>query len=313
MLDARAVALALGGEVSGRGSVLAPGPGHSRADRSLAIKLDSGARDGFVVHSFAGDDPLACRDHVRAALGLGPHDRRRRPPPPDTRGVVSRDNDNSAFALRIWDRAKSPHRTIVESYLASRGLALPPGAVSNVIRFLPALKLDGRTVGGMVALFTDIRSNVPCAIQRTFLDRDGRKLDRRMLGRAKLAAIKIDPDDSVTDGLTIGEGLETCLAARQAGFHPIWALGSAGAIAAFPLLEGVGSLTIIVDDDSSGTGHRAADETIWRWTTAGREVVQVTPCRVGDDFNDVLKRHGEQDGDAENKKWASVDWQASKC
>jgi hypothetical protein len=63
------VASALGGEVSG-GQVLAPGPGHSPKDRSLAVKLDPAAPDGFVVHSFAGDDPLRCRDHFRDKMGI---------------------------------------------------------------------------------------------------------------------------------------------------------------------------------------------------------------------------------------------------
>jgi hypothetical protein len=104
------------------------------------------------------------------------------------------------------------------------------------------------------------------------------------------------------------------LAARQAGFGPVWALGSAGAIATFPLLEGVECLTIIVDNDKTGTGHCAAEETIWRWTTAGREVVQVVPRRVGDDFNDVLKRHGGQHADAQNRQRPPpVEWKKSKC
>jgi hypothetical protein len=60
MLDPRIVARALGGSVSGR-NVVAPGPGHSRADRSLSIKIDPAAPDGFVVHSFAGDPPITCR------------------------------------------------------------------------------------------------------------------------------------------------------------------------------------------------------------------------------------------------------------
>jgi putative DNA primase/helicase len=269
MPDARSLALALGGEACGRDSVLAPGPGHSRADRSLSIKLDGDARDGFIVHSFAGDDPNLCRDHVRAALGLGPPDRRRPPPPPHARGAVSHDNDMSALALRTWDRAKSPYHTIVERYLASRGLVLPCGPVSNVIRHHPGLKLNGTTFGGMVALFTDIRSNIPCAIQRTFLDHAGCKINRRMLGPAKGAAIKIDAHDSITTGLVIGEGLETCLAARQAGFRPVWAVGSAGAIASFPLLEGVECLTIITDHDENRAGQRAAEDTIFRWTTGG--------------------------------------------
>ena len=56
--DVRAAARALGGDISGRDGVVCPGPGHSRQDRSLSVRLDSTAPDGFVVHSFAGDDPI---------------------------------------------------------------------------------------------------------------------------------------------------------------------------------------------------------------------------------------------------------------
>jgi Protein of unknown function (DUF3631) len=63
------LARALEGDIAGD-QVLAPGPGHSPRDRSLSVKLDSTASDGFVVHSFAGDDPIACRDHVREKFGL---------------------------------------------------------------------------------------------------------------------------------------------------------------------------------------------------------------------------------------------------
>jgi hypothetical protein len=59
----------LGGDVSGD-SVLAPGPGHSPKDRSLSVKVDPNAPEGFLVHSFAGDDPIACRDYVRKKAGL---------------------------------------------------------------------------------------------------------------------------------------------------------------------------------------------------------------------------------------------------
>lgn len=63
------LAQALGGEVSGN-QVLAPGPGHSPKDRSLSIRFDNAAPEGWVVHSFAGDDPLVCRDYVRDRAGL---------------------------------------------------------------------------------------------------------------------------------------------------------------------------------------------------------------------------------------------------
>jgi AAA domain len=68
-IDLKSLAHALGGKTS-NGQVLAPGPGHSSADRSLSVKLDSSAPDGFVVHSFCGNDPIECRDYVRQKLGL---------------------------------------------------------------------------------------------------------------------------------------------------------------------------------------------------------------------------------------------------
>ena len=69
ILDLRYLARAVGGEVVGN-QVRAPGPGHSAKDRSLSITLDAGAPDGFVVHSFAGDDAIACKDYVREKAGL---------------------------------------------------------------------------------------------------------------------------------------------------------------------------------------------------------------------------------------------------
>jgi len=44
------------------------------------------------------------------------------------------------------------------------------------------------------------------------LSANGTKLGRKMQGLASGAAVKIDDDDAVTMGLTIGEGVETCLA-----------------------------------------------------------------------------------------------------
>ena len=68
-IDLRSLARALGGEVRGD-EVLCPGPRHSAKDRSLAVKPNNYAPDGFVVHSFAGDDPIACKDYVREKAGL---------------------------------------------------------------------------------------------------------------------------------------------------------------------------------------------------------------------------------------------------
>jgi putative DNA primase/helicase len=289
-LDPRSVARALGGNVSGP-NVVAPGPGHSRADRSLSIKIDPAAPDGFILHSFAGDSPIACRDYARAALGLGARERRRKQPlrsgsSPSTVAPHDDAAKRLALALRIWNEAHDPRRTVVANYLASRGLTLTGDVAADVIRFHPKLKLDDTPTGAMVALFRDVTTNEPCGIHRTFLDSVGRKLERRMLGRAKHAAIKLDADENVTLGLTIGEGVETGLAARLAGFRPVWVLGSSGAIAAFPVLPGLEAITALGEVGDGGANHRAAQACAARWMDAGQEAFVVSPC-VGRDLNDV--------------------------
>ena len=71
MLSLRQIANALGGEVVA-GSVHAPGPGHSAADRSMCVTPRASAPLGLLVHSFAQDDDLACRDYVCSRLGFEP-------------------------------------------------------------------------------------------------------------------------------------------------------------------------------------------------------------------------------------------------
>jgi putative DNA primase/helicase len=64
-----------------------------------------------------------------------------------------------------------------------------------------------------------------------------------MLGVVHDAAMMLD--SRVDSTLTIGEGVETALAARQLGFRPAWAFGSVGAIGRFPLIPGIEELTIL--------------------------------------------------------------------
>src|SRR3712207_6778709 len=102
------LARALGGEVVNRGQqqILCPGPGHSQRDRSLSIRIDPSAPDGFMVNSFAGDPFPTCRDHVKACLGLAT--RRSRPSieNPAVVRAAPRPNEietrNKRWALAIW-------------------------------------------------------------------------------------------------------------------------------------------------------------------------------------------------------------------
>jgi hypothetical protein len=290
MIDTRHAAHRLGGELSGRDQVRCPGPGHGPRDRSLSVLFDPAAPDGFVVHSFAGDDPIECKDHVRDRLNLPAWQAGGRRRARASRARIFNDHvveahRNTPHAIRIWQEARDPRHTLVASYLASRKLTLPDDA-AEAIRFHSALQFNGASVGGMVALFRDISTNEPCGIHRTFLDANGQKIDRGMLGRAKHAAIKLDADDSVTLGLCIGEGLETCLAGRLAGFRPAWSLGSSGGIKDCPVLPGIEGLTIFGEVGDDGANHRATQKCADRWIAAGREVLLVEP-QVGDDLNAV--------------------------
>lgn len=261
-------ALALGGDVISRNRILCPGPGHSRRDRSLQVTFKD---DGFRVRSFAGDDFRDCRDHVKAVLGLS--DERptvpRQPLPHVDPDRLKKQEDAAA----IWSRSVPLTATLAERYLASRGLSYD----GDALRFYP----DGRA---MVALITDILTGKPQGIHRTFLDRDGRKVDRKMLGLAGGGVVRLSSDDDVSTGLAIAEGIETALAAP---YRPVWACLSAGTMEVFPVLAGIEALAVFADNDRSGTGQKAANSCAARWHEASREVTISILDREGTDFADL--------------------------
>jgi len=296
-LDIRAIARALGGEVQGR-QVLAPGPNHSRRDRSLSVRLSHVSPTGFVTFSHSGDPFDTCRDYVAQKLGMDIGAWRtggRREARPtrifDVPGArPSSDEARTARAVEIWREGHDPVGTLVDRYLASRGLVLPERGV-EVLRFHPRCpwgdKASGRTifVPAMVAAMRSVVGDRITAVHRTRLTDDGQKVDRRMLGPARGSAVKLDPDDMATMGLAVGEGVETCLAARQLGIRPAWALTSAGAMAILPVLPGIEALTLLGERDPASA--RAVDACASRWHAAGREVIVIEPM-TGSDLNDAL-------------------------
>lgn len=194
-------------------------------------------------------------------------------------------------ALVLWQEAVSIVETVVIRYVARRRILNQALAIDNtVLRFHPSCPFGAVRYPCLLALMRDVRTNEPCAIQRTALTKAGDKIDRMTLGPKSRAAIKLSADEDVTMGLTVGEGLETVLSAMQLDFGPAWAVGDAGNVRTFPVLSGVECLTIIVDNDYGGTGQRAALECSSRWTSAGREVFRIIPDRRGEDINDVVRR-----------------------
>jgi putative DNA primase/helicase len=283
MLSLRSIAVALAGEVVA-GQVLAPSPGHSRKDRSLSVRPAGAARDGFICHSFTGENWKICHDYVRERLGLpSDHWKRDRPRPalrvaePSAR-TDGHDN-RTDVAIALWRASVDPRGTLVQKYLTSRNLTQIEDVAGSVLRWHPG-------IGAMIALFRNIETDEPQAISRTYLDPQGRKIDRKFLGPVGRAAIKLDADENVTAGLHLAEGVETALAARELGLRPAWAVGSVGAIAAFPILPGIESLTLLAENDEASA--RAVEACAKRWDGAGREVFINRPID-GKDLNDAIR------------------------
>jgi hypothetical protein len=204
------------------------------------------------------------------------------------------------YALNIWEASTIAIDRVTESYLAGRNLGAFDLRSGHVIRHHQVcpfrLEDDSRvTLPTMISLYRDIVTNQPVGIHRTALKSDGSgKSDlpglgspKKMLGHVGDAAIKLSADSEVTDGLGIAEGIETALSVYCANWRPVWALGSAGAIAKFPVLPGVESLTIFADADAAGM--KAAAECRARWRQAGREATILLPPIDGQDFNDVAR------------------------
>jgi hypothetical protein len=150
--------------------------------------------------------------------------------------------------------------------------------------------LDGQKLGAIIGIMTDPVTAQPTgAISRTYIDGNLRKIGKaKTLGTGR-GIIRLSRDDEVEEGLHLAEGIETALSAAvsKRKFRPIWSVGSAPIMAAFPVLGGVETLTLLIDHDAAG--ERAARETEARWLEAGREVLIYRPKTPGHDFNDLIK------------------------
>ena len=85
----------------------------------------------------------------------------------------------------------------------------------------------------------------------------------------------LSPFDTPAEGLSICEGVETGIKILTDGLAPVWALGGAGNLGAFPVLGGIDCLTICADTGQAGQENAA--KTAARWRQADREVVIATP------------------------------------
>jgi hypothetical protein len=202
-------------------------------------------------------------------------------------------------ALCLFDEAGELAGSPGWHYLARRGVDLDalPSRNGESLRWHQRCpwRRDGGTRPAIVALFTDAVTGEPRAIHRIAPIGGSNKADKLMLGPTKGCVIRLWPDDEVTTGLVLGEGIETVLAAatriahRGTSLSPAWAAGDAGHLAALPILAGIEVLTLLVDHDESRTGQDAAQACSARWTAAGREVIRLVPRLVRTDFADLVR------------------------
>lgn len=267
-------------------SSLAPNYGGERATRSTLRSLRGagvGAGTWFYLARLNGWKPAAAGEPRSAR------------PAPVLRAVEPERHQHetlSPYGRRIWSSSRPLADTIGAAYLLARGCALPP--VDGALRFLPAHKhpLGDYTGPALVALVSDTETREPISLHFTWICPDGTKANtpgpaRLLLGGHRKAGgcIRLWPDEAVTHGLGVGEGIESCLSLAHA-ITPVWSLIDAGNLSALPVLAGVEALTVAQDNDPAG--RRAAQTVADRYTAAGCAVAIVASGADGEDLNDII-------------------------
>lgn len=213
-----------------------------------------------------------------------------RPPRVQVEKVEPTHDGLSDWALALW-RSTQPITSAdtAGQYLQSRRCILPPRG--SHLRWHSNLKHPSGYVGpALVALLTDAVTTKPMSLHRTWIQADGKKADldppRLLLGgHIKAGTVcRLWPDDEVTMGLGIGEGIETALSLAHS-YTPVWAAIDAGNLSQLPYLHGIESLLIARDRDPAG--ERAALTCAARWDAAGATAFVTKQAQ--NDINDAIQ------------------------
>jgi hypothetical protein len=269
--------------------------GKGRGDRNPSLQISDGASQ-LLVRCHARCDARDVLDVLRRRGLLegriNPIDRGW----VDAQAKLRRPHENDDVARirrarEIWNAAGDPRGTLAEVYLSLRRLTPFDDALAGrVLRFHPRTPWRNEDTGkteflpALIVPFRSLDDGEITGIHRIALKPDGHKLGKRMLGIVHRGAIMLD--DGVGDELAIGEGLETCMAARMLGITPVWALGSVGGITHFPVLPGTRTLRIIGENDQASAD--AIEVCGSRWQSADCRVRIIKPTTGHKDLNDVL-------------------------
>jgi hypothetical protein len=123
------------------------------------------------------------------------------------------------WALGIWRSSiDARHAVLTKRYFRHHVVPEIPDCIDGeVSRFNPRLKVCAGAEdrgAGLVWLLRDVFNDEPAGILRLFLDATGNVIGRRALGRTTYnAAIKLDADEEVAEGLCVATSIEQGLAA----------------------------------------------------------------------------------------------------
>jgi len=239
-MDAKKLTEALRGRWHGRyGTARCP----AHADRSPSLSVAEG-RDGKVlVKCFGGCEQRHVIDALRqVGLWAGHVDSAAAPTEAERQAQRKRDAERErdqqrrdAFVQRTWREtwaaAVPASGSPIEAWFRARGIDPERLDLDRLpLRWSARCPRGKELVPAMLGLMTNAATGEAVGVHRTFLLADGTakafgKDSRKMLGRA--GVIRLSPDDEVTLGLGVCEGIETGLQVMAAGWRPIWACGSA--------------------------------------------------------------------------------------
>lgn len=290
-MDAEQLAIRLNAKRSGRQWVCRC---VAHEDRDPSMLIFSGREEGAVqVRCLAGCTPGEIIDVLRDR-GLWGGDEVPKAAPRKSTAALST-NQHRELARLIFSQAVPIASTMAAVYLGGRDI-LDVALDCPDIRFHPSCPRGEERRPAIVVAMRDMRTYSVCAIQRIYLAspgfgtvvKDGTPM---MLGPAGGCAMMLHLVRGRS--LNVAEGLESALAVIAMDHWPVWAMGSAGAIATLPVIDGVDELVIWADHDrlNPKTGRRpgqdAANECASRWSQARRSVVIQTPRIEGWDAADV--------------------------
>ena len=200
----------------------------------------------------------------------------------------------SAAAKKIWAESIPIVGTLGETYLQSRGGALPSPAL-QCLRFAPKLQHPNQQYfPALLVGATEPQTGAPTGgIQRVFLAWSGkgkaqveRKGQKMSLGpmRGGVAGLA-EPVDGKP--LLLGEGVETVLTAMEATGLPGWATFGTSGIKNLALPDAVEWVILLAENDG-GPNDRALAILIPALTRRGTKVDVAKPPVGLKDFNDLV-------------------------